>query len=207
MVGLARSGKEGSAKERLLLALSDLLADRDTLDFSLSEVAKRAGLNHGLVNYYFGGKEGLLRALLEHAASTALGSLERLVCANLDGMTKIELHIRGVLSVYHRYPYINRLINGLQGGSDENARQLSAIFILPLRRHQAALLAQAEREGAIRPTDPNLFYFSVIGACDFLFQSRRTLPHVLGADRVSEELKNDYADHLVRLVMEGLRPR
>lgn len=203
----ARRDVVGSAPDRLLAALGDLLTWRDTLEFSLIEVARRAGVNHALVGYHFGGKEGLLLALLERSAASALRSLEKLVAAELPGIDKIRLHIHGVLGVYHRHPYINRLVNTLQCGSDANARQLADIFILPLRRYQAALLEQASREGAIVAVDPSLFYYMLIGACDFLFQSRRTLPHVIGVDSISEEMKRAYADQLVRILSDGLRPR
>lgn len=202
-----RQDLSGSAPDRLLVALCSLLTERDTLDFSLVEVARRAGVNHALVGYHFGGKEGLLIALLERSAASAIAALEKLVAADLPGIEKIKLHIHGVIGVYHRHPYINRLINALQCGSDANARQLAEIFILPLRRFQKALLDQALEEGAIVAVDPSLFYFMLIGACDFLFQSRRTLPHVIGVSSISDDFKREYADEIVRIVLDGLRPR
>ena len=194
-----------ATRERLLNALGDLLSSRDTMEFSLVEVGQRAGVNHALVGYHFGGKEGFLLALLERAATTALSALEKLVSADMPGLEKIMLHIRGVIGVYHRHPYINRLIGSLQCGSDANARELARIFINPLREFQAALIAQAQTEGSIRPIDPNFFYFTLIGACDFLFQSRRTLPHVVGVTSIGPEMKDAYADHLIGLILGGMR--
>lgn len=48
------------ATERLLLAAMDLLAEEGPRHLTVRAVAKRAGVNHGLIHHYFGGKDGLL---------------------------------------------------------------------------------------------------------------------------------------------------
>ncbi len=197
----SRSG----AKERLLESASALLCGRDTLDFSLLEVAGHAQLNHGLVKYYFGGKEGLLLALLERDASMALDRLRGLVALDIPPLRKIELHIRGVINVYYRFPYINRLINMLQCSNADNSRELSRIFIMPLRNYQAQMLKEARALGEIREIDAGFFYYTVIGACDFLFHSRNTLPFVSNVEQIDIGLKDAYADHVVRLLLDGIR--
>lgn len=196
----SRSG----AREQLLAATSALLTESDTLDISLNEISARAQLNHGLVKYYFGNKEGLLLALLDRDAGTALTALETLVGMSVPPLRKLELHIRGVINTYFRHPYINRLINYLQGSSDTNAVHLAKVFITPLLRFQHLMIEEAVAAGAIHPVKPEFFYFSIIGACDFPFNARRTLPHAFGMVAIGDEVKNSYADHVVRMVMGGI---
>ena len=179
-----------ATRERLLEATSALLSERDTLDVSLNEIAVRSGFNHGLISYYFRGKEGLLLALLERDAAKALQNLEHLVDRDLPPLKKLELHIRGVINVYFRYPYINRLINVLQSGNAENARELARIFIAPLQQYQSRILEDCRKVGDIRLVDANLFYYTVIGACEFLFHSRRTLPFLSGPPEITPALKD-----------------
>lgn len=196
-----------AARERLLEATSTLLSERDTLDVSLNEIAVRSGLNHGLVNYYFKGKEGLLLALLERDAAKALHELEYLVGQKIAPLRKLELHIRGVINVYFRYPYINRLINVLQSSNAETARELARIFIAPLQKLQKQIIDECVRSSDIRSVDPALFYYTVIGACEFLFHSRNTLPYLSGSTEITAQLKEEYADHLVRFLLDGLKTR
>lgn len=196
---------KSSARERLLDATSELLAGTDTLNVPISEISRLSGLNHGLVRYYFGGKQGLMLAVLERYASQSLAALEQLVRKDVRGVTKLDLHIRGVIDTYFRFPYINRLINSLQSSSPENAAELSRIFILPLQAYQKQILEQAQQEGDIRWLDPLLFYYSVIGCCDFLFHARNTLPYVSAYQDIGPELKQAYADHVVRLLIDGAR--
>lgn len=54
-----------AAEERLISAASDLLGEVGPRAMSVRMVAERAGVNHGLVHHYFGGKDGLMRAAME----------------------------------------------------------------------------------------------------------------------------------------------
>ncbi len=60
------------AEERLIVAAGELLGEVGPNSMSVRNVAERAGVNHGLVHHYFGGKDGLLKAAMtrlvqEHA--------------------------------------------------------------------------------------------------------------------------------------------
>ena len=60
-----QAGVPPGARAHLLDTASAIMRERDTVDVSLSELSRRAGLNSALVKYYFGNKAGLLKALLE----------------------------------------------------------------------------------------------------------------------------------------------
>jgi len=202
---LVRSRK-GVARDRLLEATSQLLISRDTLEVSLAEIAAAADVNHGLVQYYFSGKEGLLLALLRRDAGAALDSLRKLVEFDLPPLKKLELHIRGVIRTYFRHPYINGLINLLQDSSPQNAAALANFFIKPLHEFQKRILTEARDAGLIRDVDPVLFYFSTIGACDHIFKSRRILPYAFDIRQIDTGLVRSYSDHVTKLILDGLRP-
>ncbi|MFS2008854.1 TetR family transcriptional regulator [Azospirillum sp. CT11-132] len=192
------------SRDRLLEATSQLLVERDTLDVSLLDIAARAELNHGLVGYYFGSKDGLLLALLKRDAFKALESLKLLVEADMPPIRKLQLHIAGIIKTYFRHPYINPLINRLQGSGTDSARELSEFFIKPLIALQGQILSQAEAAGQIRAIDPMLFYYSTIGAADFLFRSRGTLPFAFGIDAIDQDLAESYARHVVSTILHGV---
>ena len=192
------------ARERLLDAASALLGERDNLAISLNEIAARSGLNHGLVGYHFGGKEGLLSALLERDALTALGALERLVSSDMPPERKLERHIRGVIHTYYRHPYINRLINRLQSESIETAQLLARVFISPLQALQYRIVEEGIAAGRFRSVEPWFLYYSLIGMCEFIFQSRNTSPFLEGVRALTPETCDAYAGHVFDLVMRGI---
>lgn len=60
------------SEDKLIQAAAELLGEVGPRAMSVRAVAERAGVNHGLVHHYFGGKDGLLRAAMrqlveEHA--------------------------------------------------------------------------------------------------------------------------------------------
>jgi AcrR family transcriptional regulator len=60
------------SEERLIVAAGELMSEVGPRALSVRGVAERAGVNHGLVHHYFGGKDGLLQAAMvrlveEHA--------------------------------------------------------------------------------------------------------------------------------------------
>lgn len=192
----------------MLDAASELMVERDTVDVSVADIAARAGLNTQLIRYYFGSKEGLLLELLKRVATRALGELNSLVVAPTPPVRKIELHIGGIVKTYFRFPYTTRLLRALvQGESSRYAAEVSKFFVAPLVAAQRALLEQCAEAGLIRHVDPMFFYFSVVGACDFLFASRYALRDVFHIDAIDDELRRAYASHVVALVMEGMRSR
>lgn len=52
-------------EEKLISATAQLLGEIGPRALSVRAIAERAGVNHGLVHHYFGGKDSLLRAAME----------------------------------------------------------------------------------------------------------------------------------------------
>lgn len=57
-----------AVRTALIEATASLLAEVGPRSLSVREVAKRAGVNHGQIHHYFGGKKGLLTAAMRHLA-------------------------------------------------------------------------------------------------------------------------------------------
>jgi AcrR family transcriptional regulator len=90
------SGKNSTA-EKLLVAASELMIGRSSIDVSLSDIAQRSGVNAALVKYHFGNKDGLLLALLARDAATEVANLEYLLAQPIAPTAKLKLHIAGII--------------------------------------------------------------------------------------------------------------
>lgn len=67
-----------SVKERLLTAGLECLATLGGHKASVKQIAAMAGVNHGLVHYYFGSKENLIVALFQRMADGQRRALEQI---------------------------------------------------------------------------------------------------------------------------------
>ena len=72
MVGLTSTSTDVSARLLEAAAASYVRGGR----FSVREIASDAGVNHGQIHHYFGGKSGLKRAMLEQLAERLLDDIE-----------------------------------------------------------------------------------------------------------------------------------
>jgi len=184
------------------------MAERNSVDVTFSDIAKRSGVNSALIQYYFGSKSGLFMALLERDAGPTFDSLDKLVSANIPAPEKLRHHVSGVIKVYHRYPYMNRLIGSLSIDSESEAAQFIAErFTKPLAAAQSAILEQGEDEGVFHRVDPMLFHFSLIGSCDHLFHARHSLKFAFGVEEIDEDLQRRYAQHISKILLESIMRR
>ena len=188
-------------REQLIAATAKLMTDRNSVGFSLSEVAAESGVNAALVKYYFGNKRGLLLAIVEQIATKALKQLNELLDMNLSPESKLRLHIAGVIKAYVRHPFYNRLIHSLQ---DQSGPEVAKLFIRPLIEAQTRLLNEGYEAGVFRKVDPVFFYISVIGACDSLFYAGNTVREAFGIDSITDDLRKRYTEHVAGMVASSL---
>lgn len=182
------------------------MSDRHSIDVSLSEIAGHSGLNSALVKYYFGNKNGLLLALVEREAAAALQGFKELLRQDLEPTEKLRRHIAGIINNFFRTPYLNRLLHSLlDDRRSGSARQVNRIFVQPVMELQRELLTQGIRAGEFKPVDPLLFYVSVLGACDHLFNARYAVRSLAGATGMDGELRERYIAHVCDVFIHGLR--
>lgn len=205
-----RDVKQDRRDSRAVLfdATAALLSERSTIEVSLSEIAQRSGLNSALIKYYFGSKEGLLLALLERVAERSMADLASLVSMDLSAEQKLRIHIGGIINTYYRSPYVNRLINYMiVRGDAASSERVAKIFVEPMVSAYRAIVEQGVGDGTFRPMDPGMLYYSVVGACEHIFYAGYSLPTTLGLSELTEQVRQQYVQHVLDLVFHGVLTR
>jgi AcrR family transcriptional regulator len=198
-------GGRNTTAEKLLVAASELMIERNSIEVSLSDIALKSGVNAALVKYHFGNKDGLLLALLARDAATEVSHLEYLLAQPITPTEKLRLHIAGIIRAYRQFPYMNRLIHYLlHESSTEAADEVSKFFVAPLLDFHRRLLAEGVKAGEFRNIDPVLFYTSLIGACDHLFFGRHAMSRAIGVGPVTDEVCRQYIRYMEALICGGV---
>ncbi|MGN6356116.1 MAG: TetR family transcriptional regulator [Novosphingobium sp.] len=193
------------AREQLLDTASEIMREGDIVDVSLSELSNRSGLNSALVKYYFGNKAGLLKALLERDMAYILRAVDTLLAKDMEPEAKLRLHMDAVVNTFFRTPYIHRLLMRLiREGDTGEAQRLADSYLKPLLRAYERLISDGVEKGVFRAVDPQLFYFTVIGAADRFFSARLVLKHCSDTDVLDESLRDRYRAHLNDFVVAGI---
>lgn len=199
------AASKNATADKLLVAASELMIERASIEVSLSDIAQKSGVNAALVKYHFGNKDGLLLALLARDAATEISQLEYLLAQPITPSAKLRLHIGGIIRAYHQFPYMNRLIHYLLHESSAGAAdEVSKFFVAPLLDFHRRLLAEGIKAGEFRKIDPVLFYTSLIGACDHLFFGRHAMSRAVGVGPVTDEVCRDYIKHMEALIFGGV---
>ncbi len=206
---LGTAARQPAAKnttaDKLLVAAGKLMIERNSIEASLSDIARRAGVNAALVKYHFGNKDGLLLALLARDAASEMTHLAYLMAQPITPTAKLKLHIAGIIRAYDRFPYMNRLIHYLLHDSGAAAAgEVSKFFVGPLLDFHRRLLAEGVARGEFRSVDPVLFYTTLIGACDHLFFGRHALSRAAGVGPVTDEVCRHYIAHMEHFILGGL---
>jgi len=177
----------------------------DTLEISFSEIAKIAGVNSALIKYYFGNKEGMMLALLERDVSKGMAQLSSLMTDTMLPADKMRWHIAGMIRMYFRYPYLNRLILALiRDGEPSRAKKIANAFLKPIVDAHKTFIDEGVKLGHFRDIDPEMFYFTLIGACEQLFSARFALHYGFGFQTITKAVRDKYVEHTTNMLMAGL---
>jgi len=172
-------------RRRILLAAAEEFASGGLFGARVDQIARRAETNERMLYYYFGSKEQLFTAVLEHAFS-ALNEAERtLDLADLAPVEAITRLAHFVWDYYRDHPEFLRLINNENLHEARYMQKSTRIreMISPIVATFAAIIARGEAAGLFRANlDPLRVYVTLSGMGYYIVSNRFSLAATLGRD-------------------------
>ncbi len=198
--------EKGAIRDALLDAASALMREQDTVEIGILDIAARANVNHGMIRYYFGSKEGMLLALLDRDVMHAIRQLDALFQLDVAPTERMRIHLSGIVDTYYRIPYLNRLIQAMvRDATPERVHHIAEELLKPIAGAQQRIIEEGIAKGEFRAVDPKLFYFNTIGSADGLYSNRFTLSAVFGGiPNADEALHERYRAQTVETLLAGL---
>jgi AcrR family transcriptional regulator len=189
----------------ILAAALEVFAERGFQAARLEEVAKRAGVSKGALYLYFETKADLFRAVVTDAVSPNLERVKALATAEVP----FEQAVRMGVGMLARHVVTDRRITGvvkLVIAESRNHPELATIWhgtvVEPGIRLMSGLIAAAQARGEVRPGDPRLFAYGIMGPMVLSMVWRETFEPV-GAEPVDVP---KLADQHLDTVLKGMRP-
>jgi AcrR family transcriptional regulator len=177
-------------RRRILLAAAEEFATGGLFGARVDQIARRAETNERMLYYYFGSKEQLFTAVLEHALG-ALTEAEKTL--DLDGIAPVEAMTQlahFVWNYYREHPELLRLIN------NENLHEARYIkgstrireLVSPMVATLTAILERGQQAGVFREdVEPLRFYVTLSGLGYYIVSNRYTLEASFGLDLNNDE--------------------
>jgi TetR/AcrR family transcriptional regulator len=158
------------AKERLLAAARPLFQERGFDRTSVRDIARAAGANSAAVSYYFGGKEGLYRAVLEEVWTELEGHFAKFMPENRRPMERIEGFVRGLFAFHAANPSLIRFINRELADPTPCFESVIVPHVERVAGILRASVFEAVADGDLREgTDPSIAALLLASMSNYLF--------------------------------------
>jgi AcrR family transcriptional regulator len=200
----SRQERRDRTRSRLLDIALDQFAAKGFEGTSIRDIAAEAGVNHGMIKYYFDNKDRLWRA----AVTLLFERMERELAGphpedeGADSLQKVKNRLRRYVRYCARHPEHARIM--IQESIRENSRLAWAVerFIAP--QHEAASKVRSEEENTgIWPniSAASLSYI-VVASCQMPFVLAQEIKHLYGVDMLHEAQIEAHADAVVDFLLE-----
>ncbi len=181
----ARAKAPSDTPERILAAALDTFSQKGFEGAKTRDIAARAGVTLGLVQYHFGTKDELWKAAVERAFADFAGGLDRVLAGAEPGDERellaklIRTHVEFVA---HNTEFI-RIMHDEGKQRSPRMRWLADRYVKPLFTRVTPFIASAQEKGILLAgVDPAHFVYILVGAVGMFFHQAEECKRVAGVD-------------------------
>ena len=159
---------ETSPRERILDAASAEFAAAGFAGARVDDIAARAGVNKAMLYYHVGDKEALYAAVLHRNLDHVDRALAVALATTGSQRERLAAVIAAIVDVAQRLPDHPRIVlREIASGAAHLPAEILA-RLLAVGRAVAAVVEAGAASGELRPRDPILTHFTIVGAVLFL---------------------------------------
>lgn len=200
-----------SPKENIIYCAFDIFCENGYDRTSVREIAKAAGVNVAMINYYFDGKEGLFAAVIEDRFNYLRGIFTEMAKdARLSAIERIDSIIDHVIDrKFSNQKFHYLLHNELALKQRPELRGKIGEYIMLNVSPVKKIIQQGIRSGEFKKVDIELTVASIVGTIHYLLISDTLCQNILGKDESftpfeNKTLKKRVNKHLKALVRSFL---
>ena len=186
-----RTAKGMATRAAILDAAHDVFKSTGYYGASVSEISRRCGFSMGTFYQYFRNKEQAFQELNDLIISRFM---ERAQSVSMEGLS-FEARLKGMIRLLFGHTRDNLAFHVILGES-ELIDRLTIAYYESIARHCRDFLRMEAQKGNIRPLDPNMVAYGLIGICYF-----HSLDWQTGEDEPEEE---KIVDLILDFAMAGI---
>jgi len=191
-------------RNRILEAALDVFAERGFEGASARQIAAQAGVNHGLIAYYFGSKKKLWHAAVDHAFGDMQARLEAALegSPGSDARSRAARVIREHVYYVARRPAFVRLMYEEGKRRGERMRWIVDRHVQPLYDTLAELMREVGHPLGLDPdVSPAHAFYVLAGASGLIFHQAEECRRVSGLDPLEPAAIEQHARVVERLLL------
>ena len=201
----AEQQRTRATRDKIVDAALQAFSERGFDGARTRDIARRAGVNQGLITYHFSSKLDLWKAAVERIFALLrdefAGRLEAL--EDVEPVARLRSLARHFVRFTAAHPELHRLM--VEEGKTDGPRMQWLVdrHVRPLYEASRVLIEAAQREGALPQTHPVHLYYILIGAAAHLFVIAPEVRRLTGKDPMRKDVIDAHADAIVSLVLGG----
>lgn len=197
----ARNPQGIYAREKIAQAALEVFALHGYEGASTRDIARAAGVNQGLITYYYGTKQALWKACVDRVFVRLFDRYVAVPPAATQRET-LRIAIRTFVRFAAENPEVHRFMIHEAGANSPRLRWMMKRYVQPLFGLVSDLLgrARAERGPAIAITPEQLFTL-LVGAAPQPFATAAAARHLFGVDPRNSEFVDGWATFVEQLVL------
>ncbi len=191
-------------RDRIVSAALDVFTEKGFDAASTRQIAARVGVNHGLIPYYFGTKQKLWQAAVDHAFGDMQERIEATLAdsATPDPRERAARMIRAHVHFVAKRPEFVRLMFEEGKRRGKRMRWIVDRHVLPLYNSVAELIGQVNGPGdAALDIAPVHFFYVIAGATGLIFHQAEECRRVSGVDPFDPEIVEAHARVVERMLL------
>jgi len=198
-------------RERVLAAAKESFINKGYEGARMQEIADLAGINKGLLHYYFKTKENIFHEVINEVVDSIIPRLDDLINAEGPLFQKIRQFVEFYVDLLIRNPYLPAFII-----SEMNLRGNWFVkdLIAKKKINPTPLFFQIEmeiRKGLIKPIHPFSLLVNLASLCVFPFIARPVFQEITGLNeseylQMMEERKREVADFVISSIEKEIYP-
>lgn len=196
----SRAEQREDTRNRIVVAAAKAFSERGFRAASTRDIAARAGVNQGLITYYFRTKQELWRAAAGRIFDQLEQVLKQLVAGSgaADQRAFARERIREYVRFVAAHPELFRLMVEEGKQADARMRWLVDTHMKPFYERFRRLASSAA--GVAPATVPHAFY-ALAGGASLIFAVRPECRRLTGVDPADQHVIATHAEFMARLLV------
>jgi TetR/AcrR family transcriptional regulator, regulator of cefoperazone and chloramphenicol sensitivity len=193
------------ARQRLVEAAAEVFADHGFRHATIRDICQRAGTNVASINYYFGDKEKLYKAVFDYARSFAPPELW-IQDTIADPEERLRAYVHGFITTIFaegRPAWLGKLIVREMveptGALDEFIDEQIRPNHVRLKSLVKTLIGEGADDEVAR-----LAAFSIAAQCVYYYHCRSVVSRLYPEKPFDSQTISEIADHIIRFTLGGL---
>jgi len=195
--------EEPDSRERILNSALAAFSENGFDGATTRDIAARAGVNQGLIKYYFDGKLKLWRAAVDRAFAELRETLEATLGEKsfADETERMRHSIRRYVHFVATHPQFIRLMHDEGKRNGPRMRWLVDRHVRPMYEMINGVLDHLRERGALPAHVPAVhFHYILVGSVGLIFHQAEECKRLSGLDLTDEAVIETHADAVLHML-------